>query len=265
MIRLLTLNLWKNEGDFPARLASVIAEINALEVDIACLQEVYQDDHIDVASVVARGCSLAAIFAPAREKLRNGKLSRSGLAILSRFPVCSKTTIALPSTEEDGGRVALLATIDTPSEPITVVSLHLSHLRGDAGEASRARQWTKIIEAAPPRSQNATIYAGDFNALATEPWLAQACEAHNLTTSASRLPSKTSLRSHQYLLIDHVVYRRGTNLKMKNAILCLTGPSEPSDHFGILATFSTTPEAAQIVQRTRNQVEKDHLDVSESS
>ena len=241
-MRVLTLNIWKDEGDLTARLEMIVAECRLLQPDIICLQEVYADATMDVGKWLADALGLTRVGVPARTKQRSGVLSSSGLAILSRLPLLAEESLDLPTSAADGGRKALYGDFGTSKGPIRVVALHLSHLKAEKGDMLRGEQLAAIWSWANQGWDHPIILAGDFNATRKATcfdWLAQ---QSTITGTDSLLPPATSLRHQPNALIDHILLAGRGSRELIGAELCFTGIDAKSgcfasDHFGILASF----------------------------
>ncbi len=164
MIRVVTLNCWKDEGDLAARLPVIASGLAVLGADIICLQEVYSGVDVCVARQLAQTLSLSLAAHPARAKVRRGMLSTSGLAILSPWMFTIAEALELPTLAADGQRIAQRVELDGPCGRIGVLNLHLSHLPGDAGADIRAQQINAAAEWALRAQVAPCIVAGDFNA-----------------------------------------------------------------------------------------------------
>lgn len=237
MIRLITLNCWKDEGDWAARIPAMAAGLSALDADIVCLQEVYAGGGRDTGAVLAAATGRHCTQIAAREKQRGGVLSSSGVAILSRQPPSTVLAIELPTTVAGGGRKALLCRFKTVFGDVQVASLHLSHLRDAAASALRAAQLAAIIAVADPAQ--ALVLAGDFNAPWDAPELA-ALHAPGWASTAPALAGRSSLIGRPAALIDHIALRAPhTALALAEPRLVLDQPSPagvmPSDHAGVMA------------------------------
>lgn len=169
-VRCLTLNTWKNEGDYAARLRVMSEELAALRPDVVLLQEVFRADadDADTARFLGENLGMAVAYAPARAKMRSWHggdvASESGLAVLVRGAVLVSQRLPLPSDEAGGERIALLvrAKLDHGFEVIAGC-VHLSHLRGD--ETRRREQLEAVLAAADWRTPAALrVLGGDFNA-----------------------------------------------------------------------------------------------------
>lgn len=241
-MRVVTLNLWKNEGDLPARLQMVAAECLRLKPDIICLQEVYADAEFDTGAWLAQALGLSVTSVPARMKQRSGVLSSSGLALLSSLPLVSQESIDLPTSAADGGRKALFGSFETSLGPARIVSLHLSHLNTDEGEQLRQLQLSTIWSWVREGWEHPIILAGDFNAKIDAPCLSWLRTQAQLVGTDSLLPGETSLRDRPGALIDHVVLAGQNRVQLSHTALCFKEMEAEagrvaSDHFGIVADF----------------------------
>lgn len=171
-MRIVTLNTWKNEGDYDRRLALMGEGLAGLDPDVVLLQEVFASEGLDTASMLSARLGAAVSCFPARTKRRNhlGRqmLSSSGLAILSREPVQAQAR-ALVSDPRDGERIAVRATL---ADGLRLLNLHLSHLGGDLGRALRARQLAEALDWAAEDGAGTLIIGGDLNATLADPELA---------------------------------------------------------------------------------------------
>lgn len=250
MIRLITLNCWKDEGDLAARVPGIGAALAALAPDIVCLQEVYAGGGRDTGAVLAAATGLHCTRIAARQKRRSGVMSTSGVAILSRQPPTDITAVDLPTTPEDGGRKALMCSFETGLGSLQVASLHLSHLRSPAAAALRAAQLAAVVAAA--HCTEPLILAGDFNAPWSSPELA-ALRTPAWTSTEAALNGRSSLiaqpgaisaqpsafSAQPGALIDHIAVRTG--LALVSAALVLDAPAAGlmlSDHAGVMAQIA---------------------------
>jgi endonuclease/exonuclease/phosphatase family metal-dependent hydrolase len=170
-VRILTLNTWKNEGAYAARIRAITSGLRALAPDVILLQEVFRttggEAHTSVAFADALG--MVHAYAPGRAKPRSWQgrevPSESGLAILARGPITRVERLPLPSDDAGGERLALLVNTRIRGRMILAGCVHLSHLRGD--DARRAQQLAAVL-ANPRWSEPAAIrvLGGDFNATA---------------------------------------------------------------------------------------------------
>jgi endonuclease/exonuclease/phosphatase family metal-dependent hydrolase len=234
MIRIFTLNLWKNEGDFPNRLTHVREGLELLQPDIVCFQEVYQDSNNNALECIKTAMLPSCVHLPERKKVRDGILSSSGLAIVSRFEIKESSSIQLPSSAADGGRSVLLTDLATPFGPLRILNVHLSHLRGIKGSTLRAEQWAECLNWAYANWHDPVLICGDFNDRIDAPWIHQGFGQAPFETSASFLSGQTSLRTHPDALIDHIVLVQAPDLVVKNSRIFFTQAPPVSDHYGVL-------------------------------
>lgn len=169
-LRIVTLNTWKNEGDYPARLRATGDGLRALGPDVVLLQECFRT--AGGAADTARALGQA----PARAKARvwRGRVvpGESGHAVLVRGVIAWSERIVLPSDEAGGERIAQLVAADlTSGGRVLAGCIHLSHLRGDG---ARRRQQLETVLAHPAWRSPADlrVLGGDCNATADAPELA---------------------------------------------------------------------------------------------
>lgn len=165
-LTVVTLNAWKCDGDYFARVHAIADGLKALEPDIVLLQEVFAtaDGALHTGEAVRERLRMTHVHAPARPKPRSlaGQplASTSGLSILTSLPILEARTLALPDDPADGERIAQIATLDWDGGALAVVNTHLTHL-ADADDL-RTRQLAAIAEAIP--EDGPAILGGDLNA-----------------------------------------------------------------------------------------------------
>lgn len=166
-MRIVTLNTWKNEGDYARRLRLMGLGLAALGADVVCLQECFAAEDADTAAELARATRLAPHARPARAKPRRhgGALvsSTSGLAMLTRRPGADGVR-TLAEDPADGERIAQRLDLAGEAGPLRVLNLHLTHLRGPAAAALRGRQVAEALDWARLNWTGAIVAVGDFNA-----------------------------------------------------------------------------------------------------
>lgn len=166
-MRVATWNLWWKFGPWEARQLPIATEIERVDADILCLQEVWADDDADQAEKLASSASRHM----ARTTDSGGVAHRFGNAVLSRWAIAEHHTVILPGVDgEPSHRSALFCRIDVPDAPHPwwVVSTHLEWRY--SGSVLRQRQLETIVaECERLRSLAAdtiVIIGGDFNAVA---------------------------------------------------------------------------------------------------
>ncbi len=187
MVVLVTLNTWKCDGDYDARLRAMAAGLAALHADVVCLQECFAvlDDAsadsagtpADTARALAQHLGMQSFHVPARRKRRafaGGQVfSSSGLAILTRLEAHGMEALALPTDSADGERIAQSLLLRADGATLRVINTHLSHLRS-AGPL-RAAQVAAVLAywcEGPSHAGVPIVLAGDLNATIDAPELA---------------------------------------------------------------------------------------------
>lgn len=234
-LTVVTLNTWKGDGAYRARLAAMRQGLRALAPDIVLLQEALRAPEIgaDTAAELAAELGLAAVWQPARAKRRTidgtAAESWSGLAVLSRLPVVGRHVVPLPDDPRDGERLGLLVEVDHDGRRLTIACLHLTHLADAA--ALRQAQWAAVLAALPERG--AAVIGGDFNA-GLEAFDLGDC--HDLRALAGVAP-QPSLADGSAACIDHLLLRQDQPVyRVVSAARVLDQPIDgvlPSDHFGL--------------------------------
>jgi endonuclease/exonuclease/phosphatase family metal-dependent hydrolase len=168
-LTVVTLNTWKGDGAYQARLRLMATEVRRLDADILLLQECFAAPALgyDTAAALADATGFHAARWDGRRKPRLCEgaeaMSTSGLAVLSRYPILKAWAVELPSDPRDGDRAALFAEIDHPAGNVLAVSLHLTHLQN--AQALRRRQFeTVVTELAGMKPATLALIGGDFNA-----------------------------------------------------------------------------------------------------
>ena len=258
MLRILTFNTWKCEGDYFARLALMRQQLARLDVDVLCLQESFVAptgqvaDHqrgeslaVDTGKALAQALGMQLHHAPARHKSRafQGAMvpSTSGLAVLTRSHADAMEVFQLPQDARDGERIAqalLVRVEDAP--PIRIINLHLTHLR-DRDDLRVAQ-----LEAVLARwggDETPVLLAGDFNATFEGPSFSPLRARSDLDVGP--VPpdewSGTLLTATPSRAIDHVLLLRGEHspaptILSRRRVLDLADAAGllPSDHAGVL-------------------------------
>jgi endonuclease/exonuclease/phosphatase family metal-dependent hydrolase len=123
-LKVVTFNTWKCDGEYALRMEAMCEQMRTLETDVFALQECFAtlDGSTDTARFLARSLGMHLHTAPARRKQRwfQGEWvdSFSSLAVLSRGPVRSGEAMGLPSTLNDGGRVAQFCSLEVAGRSV---------------------------------------------------------------------------------------------------------------------------------------------------
>jgi endonuclease/exonuclease/phosphatase family metal-dependent hydrolase len=252
----MTLNTWKGDGAYKARLRLMAEEVGRLDPDILLLQECFAAPDLghDTTAALAGATGFHSVSWPGRRKVRLCEgaeaVSTSGLAVLSRHPIRQWRTVPLPSDPRDGERAALFAEIDHPAGTILAVSLHLTHLR-DA-QALRRRQFEAIMtELAGVSPATIVIAGGDFNAAAdAEEFVNASAPSGGRLVDCRRLAGAPAAATcpgngDGAACIDHILVRVWTDMEDwkgvgVSTVLDRPDPETgllPSDHFGVRASI----------------------------
>lgn len=236
-IDLLTINTWKCDGQYYKRrkvLAAGLRHTNFSDRVVFC-QECFRtvDGEVDTLRYLSDELNIPGYFAPARRKHRSldGTMTDcySGLGILTNLPVSNRTTIELPSSPADGGRVAQFLTLElTTDRSMLVVNVHLTHLRN--GHELRIRQLMSALQEISVSAAHYRIVGGDFN-------------AEGNSTEIQLLKERVPVLHGVSHWVDHLLIIRPAAEPYPQ----ITGPETvldqpdaehglyPSDHFGVHA------------------------------
>jgi endonuclease/exonuclease/phosphatase family metal-dependent hydrolase len=160
-LRMLTWNLWGRGGPWEARLEAIVATLQAVQPDVALLQEVWELGKRNQGAVLADRLGFHSAF--------EGRPTADGVwvgnAVLSRWPIGSYEARPLPAPPElNELRNVVCARITGPRGPLDVYSTHLNW----KSDQSAVRQ-EQVRALARCVADTATggfppILAGDFNA-----------------------------------------------------------------------------------------------------
>lgn len=242
-MRVATLNTWKGDGDYAARLAAMAAGLAAVRPDIVALQEVLKAPEAghDTVGHIGHALNLTAAVLPLRRKVRtvDGRAvdSTSGLALLSRAPLRNPRSVPLTSDPRDGERAALIADMEMDGRTVAVACLHLTHLP-DADELRR-QQWREVEAALGTGST--VIVAGDFNAPVELFALSGGRFADSREVCGEPVQS-TVLGDDAPASFDHVLFSPGRGLVPTRWRTALGEPPSgttvtPSDHLAVVVDF----------------------------
>lgn len=121
---MVTLNLWNEREDVRARMTVAAAGLKALAPDVVALQEVSAGEGIgNQGEILAAALDAHVAFDPVHDA-GPGK-SVLGNAVVSRFPIRRRDSVALPSAPEDPRR-AMYCELETPAGKVPFFNCHLS-------------------------------------------------------------------------------------------------------------------------------------------
>jgi endonuclease/exonuclease/phosphatase family metal-dependent hydrolase len=265
-LRLATLNIWNRFGPWEKRLVAIQRQLALLDPDIIGLQEVLrstQGDALDQAALLASARGDHIAFGVASEE--HG--FPVGNAILSRWPIARSSVHELPRLGSDQKRSLVFAEIDSPHGKIPFFVTHLNW-RFHEGIVRQAQvlRIAEVIAELAPIGGFPPILVGDFNAAPDADevrFLRGLCAIGGKTVyfadcfeiagdgslgatySRTKNPFAAPLREPDRR-IDYVFVRgpddrgRGEPLEAR---VCFDQPTDdvyPSDHFGVVATVSTS-------------------------
>lgn len=237
LMKILTLNAWGTHGP-PVRREILLSALQALNPEIACLQEV--TDRALLETLPFQTCFYA---------------KDSGLAIVSRFPAVTHRVITYSAVSplEPYRRQALLAKLETGSVPLWVATTHLAWKAED--EATRAAQVEELLQQVEPL-RPWVLLGGDFNA-SPESTPIQRIRASGFSDLFAAVhpddPGITwdnrnpFIQSHSvqfpdrridYLFLPQEAFSRLAPIQCE--VVCQTPNAQglyPSDHYGVLAAF----------------------------
>jgi endonuclease/exonuclease/phosphatase family metal-dependent hydrolase len=161
VIRVLTLNIWQEQGPWEQRLELLSARLAQLAPDVVCLQEVRQvaGRIPNQAETLASRLDLAWTF----EIAQPWGGGEEGLAILSRLPIAERDACELPYTDGRSRRVCLGAALRAERGTFWVFTTHLAwRLADGALREQQVLAVDRFVQAHTGKA--ATILTGDFNA-----------------------------------------------------------------------------------------------------
>jgi len=161
-IRIVTLNLWGDNGPHERRLELIAGELVSLKPDVVALQEVREVPGrlANQAQILSHRLGYEHAFAPSTEW--GG--GRGGQAVVSRFPIAENVTSALPHSPPAEGRIIQSVCVTGPRGPFWVHNTHLSYRQHEGRQ--REDQVLLLDEVASARAvgnEQPRFLVGDFN------------------------------------------------------------------------------------------------------
>ena len=258
-IKIITINTWKCDGDYQARMRILADQLFAIKPDIVACQECFYSDEAraNTLKFLADKLKMNYVFLPARFKKRyfEGGLvdSYSGLGVLSAHPIASFKHFDLPAVPDDDERKVLLAEVEVEgSSKITIVNTHLTHLRY---EVDLRKAQAKVVAdiAIANKKDTYTVICGDFNAKidsAEINMLLNKSKAIDCYAAGNGSKPRYSLADsylrNMPICVDHLLglpyQSKKSYPEFINSCIVLNIPDKktglyPSDHFGICTTL----------------------------
>jgi endonuclease/exonuclease/phosphatase family metal-dependent hydrolase len=235
-----TLNIWHDQGDWPARRAVILDTLRVLSPDVLFLQEVLEKEGLpNQALQLADSLGWSFVFASVDPP---GAAKRYGNAILTRHRLVATHEIMLPPL--DDYRVAVHARLEAGGRTVDAYATHLHHTAEGAHiRAEQVRGLLAFVDST--RGEGELVIGGDFNAEADRPELAPLRQryvdcyaARHTGTDGATVTTLNPALGHAPCRIDHLfVEPRG--LRPVAAGIILDAPSPrgvwASDHFGVWA------------------------------
>jgi len=244
-LRCLSFNIWKNEGDYPRRMAAIGAVLREVQPDVVALQECFVAPALGINSAKALAqVGYHATCFPARAKLRehegDWQASRSDMAILTRVKPVACSMVELPPDQRDGERGLLCIDLPIAQGRIRIGCTHLTHLQDEAAQAVRLEQAAAVM-ATLLDGAAAAILMGDLNANRDDPALAPIFDHPLLCHAARELARRPAGQAPVNGAIDHVLlFTPDPRQRMiSRQVIAAPDPADPasgpSDHPAILA------------------------------
>lgn len=159
--RVMTYNIHHGEGlDKKVDLPRIAALIKAEKADIVALQEVdkgtKRTDRRDLTAELAQLTGFTGVFSN-NFHFQGGEY---GNAILTRFPVLTRTNLHYQMLQTNEQRGALQVTLDVNGKRIYFIDTHVDFRPGDAERLKNVGELKQIVEA---HRDLPIIICGDFN------------------------------------------------------------------------------------------------------
>jgi endonuclease/exonuclease/phosphatase family metal-dependent hydrolase len=164
-LKVLTLNLWHDQGPWPARAERIRAWLDRLDPDVVGFQEALRGPGLDQTAELLGARLPHRAYARAQQLEREGRSLEFGNAIASRWPLEEADFQRLPDRGETERRAALHAVIDAPFGPLGFASTHL-HWRFHHGDTrvQQAKALALEVIRRRPKGGFPPVVVGDFNA-----------------------------------------------------------------------------------------------------
>jgi endonuclease/exonuclease/phosphatase family metal-dependent hydrolase len=245
LLRCLSFNIWKNEGDYPRRMAAIGNLLRELQPDVVALQECFVAPALEIDSAKAlagKAWHLTRYPARAKRRWHNGDWqdSRSDMAILSREVPLASGMVALPGDARDGERGLLWVDLPIAGGRIRLGCTHLTHLHDETAQACRKTQAAAAMAALLP-GESPAILMGDLNATSSDPALAAIFGHPAICPEARERAQVPSGDAPANGAIDHVLLFTpgvGQRLVSRRIAAAPDVAGHPSDHPAILAEIA---------------------------
>jgi mRNA deadenylase 3'-5' endonuclease subunit Ccr4 len=223
--------------DWSRRCRSIVARIDELNPEVACLQEVQATRWADLhSSLMPLGWD--GIF---RQK---GMSRVDGCALVYRTAAVSllhSEAVYFSDGAEPSGHLALMGVLATPIGPVRIVTTHL-RWQSDTSEARSHigyRQATELLTRLAAEQTPATVVCGDFNISPGHP-VVQLFADHGFRDASGASPQSTCAPNGRAARIDYIFASRDLSaaaerLPALTDATVMPNGDEPSDHLPITA------------------------------
>ena len=230
-VQILTFNSFlgaTTRGDF--NLDTIAAVINEVQPDLVALQEV------DFKTKRAKGYDLATELglrtkmAPLFGKAMDYDGGAYGEGVLTRMPIISSRTVALPHSPDNEPRSALEVTVELErGDTICFIGTHLEHQRNNPDRTAQTQKLNEVFV----KNKYPTILAGDLNdtpesqpILILKKYWSDVSEENAEPTFSSENPQRK---------IDYIFYRPGNQWKiLETRVICNTVASDHCALFTVI-------------------------------
>ena len=245
-ISVLTLNIWHDRDNWPARMDYIVRELRRLDPDVIGLQEVIQRDTLpNQAATIARALGYDFHFTSVDPEDRP---QRYGNAILTKHTISGRNW--KPLNPLNDYRTVAHARIAIGSREIDVYDTHLHHT-AEGGSIRREQIEDLLGFIRSTRGDGPVIVMGDFNAPTDAPEMrpmdAGYTDAYAAVHMDAAARARTTLNpelGHTARRIDHIFVERG-RIDPVSAAIILDRPDAAgvwaSDHFGVTARLRLHP------------------------
>lgn len=238
-LKILSYNIWFDEYERSNRLSSLFQVITNENPDIVCLQEILSTQYDEIKENISYKYAFP-------DKINNGY----GCAIFSKFPIVKSKALKLPSNMN---RMLLLVQIGQ----VIVANVHFESEFNNICNNTKLQQYhyvstllTKLYN-----TYNNVIMCADTNLMKvdectynkyfehfTDAWSIMKVKYHEYTydflTNKHLQMRNLKFRSR----IDRMLFKGKHTLELVNfkLLTCKNYKIQPSDHHGIMSTFSVT-------------------------
>ncbi|MBN1137055.1 MAG: endonuclease/exonuclease/phosphatase family protein [Anaerolineae bacterium] len=274
-LRILTLNCWGPPfiaRDRSARMGAIGSTLAQMDLDVAGLQELYQEQD---RQLVLQGAAAGGLV---HSRYFQSGIMGSGLLLLSRFPIDDASFLRfrlngrpqeLLRSDYYAGKGIARTRLTTPVGPIDVYNTHLVAGYGEIGPDvffyHRVAQAYEIARYINDMSQQTpAILTGDLNStpdkLPYDTCLGLAALEDSYWTTNPGDPGITVTTDIPYVLIheperlDYILYRGGSASAfqvLSSEVVLKTAPADLgilaySDHYGVCTTFELTSDGSEL-------------------